>query len=227
MDSVYIYHHLGLGDHIIANGMVRTLIEGVENPFLFCKPRNFKNVKYMYSDLKNLKFILMEDDQIKNFIRFNPSNNYKIIGHEAENYRIDRDQSPIDYIFYDIARVSLENKWSNFFIPRNKQLEDNAFKILNLDPEEDYVFIHDAPGRIISKLDSKFRIIKPDNENIGIFEFMGIIEKAKEVHCINSSFYCLIDCAQLKKENIFLHTYTNPGNPNLLGTYKLKWKIIE
>ena len=35
MNSVYIYHHLGLGDHIIANGMVRTIAKQYEIVYLF------------------------------------------------------------------------------------------------------------------------------------------------------------------------------------------------
>ena len=52
-----IYHHLGLGDHIICNGLVRRLINNNETFGLFVKKQNVKNVEFMFKDLKNLKMV--------------------------------------------------------------------------------------------------------------------------------------------------------------------------
>jgi hypothetical protein len=67
----YIYHHLGLGDHIICNGLVRSLIKSTENYKMFVKPHNLVTVSFMYKDLKNLSFLVGDDSYSNNFIRNN------------------------------------------------------------------------------------------------------------------------------------------------------------
>ena len=46
---IYIYHHLGLGDHIICNGLVRFLQKKHNQVSLFCYQHNIENVSFMYS----------------------------------------------------------------------------------------------------------------------------------------------------------------------------------
>ena len=53
----YIYHHLGLGDHIIVNGLIRKIIKDDGLYFLFCKKHNVDSVEFMFKDLTNLKII--------------------------------------------------------------------------------------------------------------------------------------------------------------------------
>ena len=58
----YIYHHLGLGDHIIVNGLIRKLIKDDGLYFLFCKKHNVDSVEFMFKDLTNLKIISVNND---------------------------------------------------------------------------------------------------------------------------------------------------------------------
>ena len=59
MNRIYIYHHLGLGDHISCNGLVRTIVNKNKNRnniyYLFCKSSFLETVKFMYRDLDNIK----------------------------------------------------------------------------------------------------------------------------------------------------------------------------
>lgn len=229
MNSVYIYHHLGLGDHIIANGMVRTIAKKYDKVFLFCKPHNFNNVSRMYKDLPNIKLILIEDlNYINSFRIFNPKNNYIIAGGDPFWNIFNRPDNKfyIDEIFYQLANVPIENKWKDFFIERDFEREKNVYyNILGLKDGEEYAFIHDTPQRKIIKNIPKIKIIKPINQDIGFFDFIYTIENAKEIHCVNSSFFCLCECMLLNK-NLFLHKYARNGDLEL-GLIKAKWKIIE
>ena len=58
----YIYHHLGLGDHIICNGLVRHIKKFEDVVYVFCKPHNTKNVEYMYRDNPNIKVLSVGED---------------------------------------------------------------------------------------------------------------------------------------------------------------------
>jgi len=232
MKTVYIYHHLGLGDHIIANGMVRTIAKKYNKTFLFCKPHNFKNVSYMYRDLSNLKIIQLNDFEIQSFMTINPDNNYIIAGHAAFWRKINSkgNKQKIDEIFYELAGVPIENKWSEFYIERDIEREKHIFNQLGLSEGEEFAFVHDDETRNIriNKNLPNIKIIKPTNKEFSLFDFMYTIEKAKEIHCINSSFFCLIDCMKIQNEYMYHHEYARTDvDETSTGVMGCDWKIIK
>ena len=67
MDNILIYHHLGLGDHLICNGLVRNICENNKNNFLLpAKKHNFQTVKFMFRDLNNLTVVSVDGDECVN-----------------------------------------------------------------------------------------------------------------------------------------------------------------
>jgi len=231
MNSAYIYHHLGLGDHIIANGMVRTLAKKYEKTYIFCKSQNIRNVSFMYRDLSNLGILEMDDDIVKNFMRLNPQNSYIIAGHGPFEtiYRNPQNTLCIDEIFYKLAGVPIENKRLEFFVQRDLDREKKLFNQLGLGEGERFAFVHDSDKRKIYKNIPDIKIVKPLDMEWTIFDFLYTIEKAEEIHCVNSSFFCLIDCLNsIKKEKMFLHKYAIPNTTEkLLGKLKDEWIILE
>ena len=223
---------MGLGDHIITNGLVRTIAKKYDDVFLFCKPKNIKNVKYMYRDLKNLKLIALVDWQVRQFMTISPNLEYKIIGHHEffERLASPDNKLAIDEIFYEMAGVPFENKWNEFFIQRDLEREKQVFKELGLKEGDKYAFVHED-RRKISKNRPHIKIIKPDNPDYSIFDFLYTIENAEEVHCINSSFSCLIECIQIETPKMFLHQYARDEGESSgdleLGILKMPWEIIK
>jgi len=185
----------------------------------------------MYRDLDNLKILQMEDAEVKNFISLNPDNNYIIAGHGPFEiiYRDPKNTLCIDEIFYKLAEVPIENKRSEFFVLRDLQKEKEIFKQLGLSEGERFAFVHDSAQRKITKNLPDMKIIRPLNIEWTLFDFLYTIEKAEEIHCVNSSFFCLIDCLEtIKKEKMFLHKYTIPDTTEkLLGKLKNEWIILE
>ena len=58
--QIYIYHHLGLGDHFHCNGVVRFLLNKKCKSLkvrLFSKKKYSEMVKFMYRDLNNLEIV--------------------------------------------------------------------------------------------------------------------------------------------------------------------------
>ena len=47
----FIYHHLGLGDHIILNGLIRNIVDTKSIYFIFCKKQNIDSIEFMFNDL--------------------------------------------------------------------------------------------------------------------------------------------------------------------------------
>ncbi len=230
MNSVYIFHHLGLGDHIIANGMVRTIAKKYDKTYLFCKPHNFPNVSFMYRDLPNLKIIVMDDIEVQTFMTINPDNNYVIAGH-APFWKIlnsGHNTLMIDEIFYQLGGVPIENKWSEFYVQRDLEKEKEVFKKLGLKEGDKFSFLHDDEKRRITKRLPSLKTIRPSNRDFSLFDFLYTIEQAEEIHCINSSFFCLIDCMKIERKNMYVHEYVRPdATKESLSKYFCNWKIIS
>ena len=64
----YLYHHLGLGDHIICNGLVRSLVTTEDYYRLIVKEHNLGSVQFMYRDLKNLECVPVKNDLEANYL---------------------------------------------------------------------------------------------------------------------------------------------------------------
>ena len=197
--EIYLYHHLGLGDHISCHGIVRTYCELYDKVYLFVKPHYYDNIKYMYNDLSNLELIPKDDKEVNEFLIQNNILNVKKVStfNDFENF---------EYQFYKMANVPIEFKHSKFFINRDIQKEKEIFKKLGL-KEKEYIFVHDGGYQLKEELiNTELQIIKPDG--FPIFDMMYIIENAKEIHCIDSCFICLVDCMELDPNiKLYNHRY--------------------
>ena len=66
--SLYIYQHLGLGDMIANNALVRYLIKLNKKKkffYIFCKQMHLNNVNFMYRDLRRINLISVPNDPLK------------------------------------------------------------------------------------------------------------------------------------------------------------------
>ena len=203
----YIYHHLGLGDHIICNGLVRTILNKNENYTMFVKSHNLASVKFMYRDLKNLDFIVGDDLFVRNYFSINniPSQNIIKIGFVRLKTAKEFDDG-----FYQQHNIPFENRWSHFHCDRDLESELDLFKKFGV-KENEYVFLHDDPDRnfkidrnLIKNKDLK--VITPINGlTDNIFDYCYLMEKSFESHFIDSSFKLVFDSLKLRNSNISYH----------------------
>jgi len=231
---IYIYHHLGLGDHIICNGLVRSLIEPLKKYTMFVKSHNLSTVKFMYRDIKNLDFLVGDDLYATNYINENNLKNEDLIvagfyrHHEAKGF---------DESFYLQNNVSFDKRWLNFYVERDLDSEKELFKKFNV-TENEYVFIHDdytrnyniSQEKIVNK---DLPIIRPkigltDN----VFDYCYLMQHSVESHFIDSSFRLIFDSLKLRNSNIFYHInmLDNVKRNNDLyndSTSQLEYKIFN
>ena len=226
--NLYIYHHLGLGDHIICNGLVRNIYNNYaasfSKIFLFCKDINFESVAFMYSDLKGLEIIKVKNDKkVKKYLK--KQDNYKLqkIGFEFRDLR----NRYFDEDFYKIVGIDFKKRWEDFVVIRNFHREKELFRQLEIKPLE-YIFLHDDIKRNF-KINKKYII----NKNITIikpfwtktiFDWCTVLENAKEIHCIDSSFRLLADSLELNAELLFFHI--NIRDPNYISSSKYNWTLL-
>lgn len=186
MDSILLHHHLGLGDHIICNGLVRFLSQNnLVN--LFCKTENTDNIELMYSDNNNINILSVYNDfeaerianGDKNYIRLGVGLNHNYDRHMEEEW---------DKVFYAQMNIGFDHSWTSFGF--NKPLSQNPV------PNREYVFLCNQGSDKIDRLDYTkvdHRLLKVFSNNGKFFDNIDLIQNATEIHCINSSYIHLID----------------------------------
>jgi|TARA_B100001094_G_scaffold331074_1_gene398239 hypothetical protein len=205
-NHICVSHHLGLGDNITCHGIVRYYAEKYSKITSFAKHTNYENVKYMYNDLDNLELVSVYDD--------NEVNNY-IASHEfSKILRVGFDELCANWgcenfvkQFYDLASVPMQYEYEKFYINRDMNKEMELFNSLNI-KEQEYTFVHDGSILQSSKadlVDQSIPSIIPDHAPI--FHWIYTILNAKEIHCIDSSFICLVDLLDTKDIPIFNHRH--------------------
>lgn len=225
--ELYIYHNLGLGDHIICNSIVRHYAKLYDKIYLFVKNHNYISVKFMYQDLDNIVFIVGQvySDGIDTFVlpyieKYQDKIlriGYKDIGLSFDEY------------FYYSNGISFEKRWSDFYVDRNPYSEMEIFNKFNV--HEDYIFLHEDVNRnyIIDRnniINKDLRIISPiEGLTDNIFDYCYLLENAKEVHCIDSSFRLLADSINLKTLDLFYHINRNQDDKLYSSSLK-NWKKI-
>lgn len=220
MREIYIYHHLGLGDHITCHGIVRTYCENYDRVNLFVKEHNYDNVSYMYNDINNLNLIVGNDVDVVKYINDNNIKNVRYIGFNLNNWE------NLELQFYRMAGTPIEYKRKKFFINRDLDKEIQIFNELKLE-KNNYIFLHKGDYEINHQyITPGLKIVEPKTHDF--FDWIYVIENAKEIHCIDSSFLCLIDNLQLNEDiKLFNHRYVR-NYPDWIKIYEgKKWIEIK
>ena len=72
-DRFLAYTHLGLGDHIVCNGLLNHFSESFDKIYLPVKSRDINNLNYLYKDNNKIQIFKIEHDtefeDIKNFAK--------------------------------------------------------------------------------------------------------------------------------------------------------------
>ena len=244
--KIFLFHHMGLGDFISCNAIVRKFCKQKKEIFLFCKVNLLKNIKFMYRDLKNLTIIKIKDendiDTFLNLINLK-KRNYQVIELGFDNFyktisnKFKNKDFTTDMVFYKQLNIPYAHRFKKTYWKRDLKNEKRVYKKLN-PSNEDYIFVHDDPERNLKidkfiNLKKEIKIIKNDKSEI-IFNLGLLIEGAKEIHIIESSIRHLIETLNISHKNIYLYNIRKNlsrgpfinKNGKYIGTSK-KLKIIN
>lgn len=211
----YIYHHLGLGDHIINNGMVRHFYDEYSAIALFAYKHNVKNVRYMYRDLDNLQIIGVESDpQVDAYISKTDIDCLKIGFSDLSTVM---PELPFDKAFYKLAGLDFSVRFDKFYFKRDLEKEKEVLDTLNPTGEK-FVFVHDDSSRGFSidmnKVKTEHKIVMNDKK-FNVFDYLTLIENAEEVHFMQSSFKELICSYKIDKPVFYQHNYVRQYGPEM------------
>jgi hypothetical protein len=225
----YIYHHLGLGDHIICNGLVRSIINEFENYLMFVKSHNLSTVRFMYRDIKNLDFLVGDDVYANTYIKENRLTRDDLI--LAGFYRHPMSKE-FDDSFYLQNNLPFNYRWEKFYVERDYQKENILFEKFGV-VKNNYVFIHDDKSRGLNINEDliqnkNLQIVRPIvgiTENI--FDYCKLMECSVESHFIDSSFRLIYDSLLPQKDLLFYHnTYNGVRRDETKSQSKLQYKEI-
>jgi len=241
---ITILPHLGLGDQLIINGLVRHCAEH-DDVTIFVKHSHERTVAFMYRDLgARVKIIKLEKDEneMMEYIGTHDCGRILALGANAmsgENFqRLSRSRYTTWLcVFYLQAGLNPNTMYRKFKVDRDRSREFPA-------PDEPYVFVHDDEqrGRVIN-VNTKLKVVRPkvskfmangmfEDDGFNIFDYMTIIENAKERHMMNSSYSWLVELFDIGDRatnffhmNVGAHDYWSPQQTMTFYTDDL-WTFV-
>ncbi|MEK7101793.1 MAG: hypothetical protein AAB882_01420 [Patescibacteria group bacterium] len=233
MSSILLDFHHGIGDELICNGLVREYCKKYETVGIFCLKRNYPSVSFMYRDLTNLRIHVIHSHLERRRLRF--LNAFRFgQNHYDEIRAIDAYDEECGIRFerqvYARFSVPLEKKWDSFFVERDLEREEATMEKTSV--SEPYQFVHDD-GRFPldrSRISPTLPIIEPTKElTNNVFDCCGIIERAAEIHVVDSSFIVLIDCLPYKNDaqRLYKHAYARQSPALQSPMLKKPWIVLS
>lgn len=207
MKKLIIHHHLGLGDHIICNGLVNYLIEKyrIEELLLITKKINLETVQHLYRDSQIVKPVIFDEcTHTENQFSGDLSST---LGIPLLKITFLGD-GLFDKYFYESVDVPFESRWTHFKLPN--EIGDEA-KIL-LDEKTkgiggEYCLIGNQAsiGSFDIKIQTALPVINLERKTKSLLDWVEIIREAREIHCIDSSFIHLVDSLEIGGKELYYH----------------------
>ena len=234
MKILCIHHHMGLGDHFDCNGMVRYILQNseVDQIHVFSKHQYFTMIEHMYRDEPNIVVVKIDGNtseypQVEEYVKSGKCSHFLRIGHEFYPFEEEPEYGKNCWeFFYEQVKIPYEVRTQMFYVERDSEEETRVLNKLNPDNKR-FIFVHDDESRGFKVnrehfLNPDLFVIENDiTENA--LHFFLILEKAEEIHCMESSFKSLIDL-YAQTDHIFYHDFRNQP----LGNYTTKkWNVIK
>ena len=222
-----LYHHLGLGDHIICAGLVNYLSKNYKTIHLPVKRRNLQNVNFLYENNPSVSTFIVdiEDDDI---LKYSKKVDLKIlkIGFRKRG-------KPFNSGFYKQINLPYDISFNNFGYKRDIPKEINLYKHLssehNVNANYGLVHAESSLGDADLKIRNDIPVIYIKKETDiynNIFLYMKLIEEAQEIHCIDSSFLHLVERSETKAK-LFFHNIKNNKIKGANLELVKNWEIID
>jgi hypothetical protein len=212
--------HLGLGDSINLNGMVRYYSTVYDETTVICSEKQLKSLSTMYSDDPTIKLYPVKvigsnlpqfdlPDELKNNIDI-----YKVGYYKNNNFN---DCNILPFNFYDDVNINRKYFWSYFHIPHSTN-SSNLYKEIFYMCGNNYILIHTncTEGQLFSAQDIERKFKISPNETVflnteyniytkehpyykiaemvvqkSFIDYIDICKHAKKIIVTDSFLYCL------------------------------------
>lgn len=214
--EIVLFHHLGLGDSIVCNGMVNYISHQFNRVYLVVHERYFDQIKFLYSNNEKIGLVSVSSDNDKKLFDFTKKNNLKILKVGFEY----RKRGPFNIMLYKQLNLDFKISFKYFNPPsdeeKSEKLEIHLKKYYSI--KEDFILVHDQSDdtNYDLKINSNIGLIKIEKDSDifkNLFLYIPLIKKAKEIHCVDSSFIHLVEHVETNSK-LYYHTNRN-SNINL------------
>jgi hypothetical protein len=232
LKELLVRGHLGLGDALIVNAIIRHLCKTQAVTFLH-KAHNAQAIAFMFRDLDNLSLIstrnaegalpmgCKDDDEVADLMcKEMRKAGKQVLGLGLYGEKRLWNHAPgFDESFYKQVGLDHHDRWNGFKCARQESRELEV-------PSGKYCFVHeDAERGFIIPPEAlpqrKMKIVRPDKtlknkhgDPCMIFDYWGWLDGAEEIHCIDSSFAIMVDHLHLPKfqnKRLVLHLGLRPN----------------
>lgn len=213
MKRTILRWHLGLGDALLCNGLVRVLVQRGYNLLLPAYGYNAESVRQMFADLGDAVEVDTSGPlQYLDVRHFEHVAQVIILGHEGKDFDPDR----WDESFYRQAEVPFLDKWEKFELP---------YMMPPAHAPELY-FLHDDPvRRFIIPCSDESSVYRPDPTQ-PFWSHLPYLKAAAQIHCISSCFAILADLLPNLFAKRILHRYARPDG-GALPIFGRQWTILD
>lgn len=152
--------------------------------------------------------------------------NFLSVGHRA--LRAFEKRYPtrfFDELFYMQVGLPYSLRYSHCYWERDYEQEERVFA--KLAPKGAYAFVHDDASRgfRIETSSIRYPIVRNDITE-SIFHLGLLLERASEVHCMESSIRCMIESLDVNRAKLYYHNFRYPDRP-LGAATQLAWNQID
>jgi hypothetical protein len=234
MKSLCVLHHYGLGDAIVCSGFVNVLSEK-RTTYVLCKEKRYAtSITSLYKSNKNVKIVSLTSDHldhsgnpIPDVIRAELNDDFEFlkIGFNLDLHQHNR----YDWYFYECANVPFQLRYEKF-VPPDILNSQQAFYEKHA-PKDKYVLIHNMSSQGYHphmNVETDYeKVYVNDVWSNNIFDWVYLAQKAEEVHCAPSSFYCMMDSYPTTNKLFFHYVKVwadiNPNN----DFNNHKWNLVR
>lgn len=204
-DRLFFMGPMSLGDSFVLCGMVNYYADRCNELHVPADPRFYKTIKTLYQDHPNIIVVSMPQDWHSENVYVDQHGLSRILRIDLVHSMIKNlDITPMwDIQLYSNYELSFGLRYSNFRLPKQIDGADELYQQLGSEP---YILVHrysnDFPSgapinipafRQANKLPD-YKIIEiTESITDNMMQYTKLIENAKEIHCIPSSFHCLVD----------------------------------
>lgn len=191
MKRIVLFHHTGLGDHFMCNGLVHVFAHNYDEVNLVCKKPYVKTVAHLYEDYPDKIKILPVEDEFVDSIKYAEEQNIPLykVGFDKCNF------NAFEESFYTQYNLDPDLEFSNFKLPKDLKGSKDFYNKTLTKLGEDYIFVHNVSSykNFDLKIEStlpKHIVDKSDTDDL--LDYIDTICNAKEVHVISSALHNLV-----------------------------------
>ena len=223
--KLIVWHHLGLGDHFICNGLVHDLLDKASVIWLACKSRNVTTVKHLYIDHPRIQVLdvgdLDGDHEIISLYKYSIRHNVPLlkIGYNGSG------DNNFNESFYNCLGIDFSKRWSLFKLPLNDTTAHEFYNTLIENKNEPYALVNNSGsvGEFDLKINTNLKIYSITPKlTPSMLDWKYVVEHAAEIHSIDSSFIHFADSLNLNS-NLYYHD-VNRGSKFVL---KHNWETVK